>query len=221
MKHVRPLYVTLISVCLLVISVAVFHYIYGSPNSAELKRIELDDRATYLYEHDRGLSPCDRQERDVVNSVWAYTRRMEDSTPDIVVLTSPTFSEITVTAFRPNTVKTYTLDGHTGFGPPSAEWFSSKPGVGKILNLEHDDYAVVASSLSRHIRYPMTAMVQGLDGTRYYFGIGADGCATTWSPSGGGPADLITRILAASESEESPDNVIAFARAIEEVDGVR
>jgi len=201
---------------------SVFHFVHREPsNAAAQERFELYERAEHRFNHGRGLSPCDRLDRDLVSSAWSYLRRVGEPAPEVIALTVPTFSEITLTTFRPNYVQTQKLVGHTGFGPPSAEWFSSKPEPVALKEMTAEEYTRVVSSLSRHILFPMTAPVYGHDGVRYYFGIGEEGCATTWSPRGGGPADLIVRIIAAFEQANSMDEVTNLARAIEEADRAR
>ncbi len=218
----RILRIAFFTACLLAGLVAVFNFFHHSPpDAAARERNKLDASAEHRQQHDRGLSPCGREDRELVDSAWSFLRRVGEPVPEVVALTAPTFSEITVTAFRPNSVQTYKLTGHTGFGPPSSEWFSSKPQPVAFMNMDPESYAVVASSLSRHIRFPMTAHEYGRDGVRYYFGIGDEGCATAWTPQGGGPADLITRMLSASEGADSTAELVALARSIEAADRAR
>ena len=179
---------------------------------------ELDARAAARFQDGRGLSPCEGGAHHVVPAALDRLATLGEPTPELTVVIAPTFSDIQVVAFSGLTIRTYRFVGQTGFNAPSAAWFRPDPAVISNVTLDHVNYHAVHASISRHIRFAMTARVLGLDGTSYYFGRGRSECAVAWSPRTG-QAGLIAEILAeASRGVPSERALVALASEIDRLD---
>ncbi len=225
MERPRPIVILAISIAMLAVLAFIGHII-GSKKQQDQEYLdsaaELDKIASFRFENDRGLSPCDAHERKFFWAAQSKLIAIGESNADLWVLVEPAFSEPELVVFGADYIRTYRIFGQIDFRSPESSLLSATQQRISAVSLTRFEQFEIVNPIVRHTRYAMTAREYGYDGVNLYFGSGEDSCAFAWTPRGAGPGGLIAEMVAeASNTAPSTEKLLELARSIDRLDSAR
>ena len=160
------------------------------PNSGR----ELDELAAYRYDHERGMTPCQSEDREITNRARIALRGAGIPDPALIAVVAPTFEGPKIIAFADHEFSVLTYRDKSGYTPPES-WFMTQEARKLRTQVSPSDQYRVVAPLIRQARYASTVSRSGHDGTMYFLDWGGE-CALTWSPNeNDGPSAYVAMIL--------------------------
>ena len=156
--------------------------------------LQLDQLAAYRYEHQRGMTPCQVEDREITSRARGVLRNAGVSDSGLVAVVAPTFEGTKIMAFGDRQISILSFIDKAGYTAPES-WFSKKGNDTVNLEISPRQQHQIVGPLSRQARYASTTQRSGFDGTIYFLDWGGE-CALTWSPGEDeGPSAFVAQIL--------------------------
>lgn len=218
----RATNILILSSTLIVVVVLVALVVFRAQGRRGVDAEILEARAERRFVAERGLSPCDPHAREVLILAQGKLRREAVAHDGLIAVVAPTFSPLEIIVQTDSGYSAYQVGSENLFAPPASDWFSGELRKVSEVQLRPPALYNVQATLSRSVRYAMTAREYGLDGVAYYIGWAEDSCAFTSHPREEGPAALVTQLLAEmSDSDPSSERIKTLAAAIDKHDAAR